>query len=75
MPTHPKTTRHGCVAQARTQLAQAPVANRSCAARRSASGSGGMVPVGVSPPVGSVMSAPSVAGERCGRSLPRVSGG
>ena len=35
MPTQPKTTRHGCAAQARIQRASAPVARRSCAARRS----------------------------------------
>ena len=33
MPTQPKTTRHGCVAQARVQRASAPVERRSWAAQ------------------------------------------
>ena len=39
MPTQPKTTRHGCVAQARVQRASPPVARRSWAASRSDVGS------------------------------------
>ena len=38
MPIQPKTTRHGCVAQARVQRASAPVERRSWAARRWAAG-------------------------------------
>ena len=35
MPTQERTTRHGCVAHARVQRANPPVASRSWAARRS----------------------------------------
>ena len=41
IPTHAKTTRHGCDAQARIQRASPPVDSRSCAARRSDVGSSG----------------------------------
>src|SRR5215210_2281169 len=46
IPIHPKTTRQGCVAQARVQLASAPVASRSWAAKRLGPGPGVMSLIG-----------------------------